>query len=173
MSNHFKWFLTILGVILGLPLVFGWWVLNTDFRTPEQIAAVQAATAKTDADQAIREANRCDLSIPQHASSIEYDAFAAVRSSIELRLKAPATAIWDHWTLRVPGSALTANGFEDIADKADATRVCTFFVEVTVDSQNSFGAMLRSKWHGRYWPYKHKGDDGWSYVVANVTKVGG
>lgn len=173
MSKSFRWFLSILGLVIGSPLLFGWWILNTDFRTPEEIAAVQAAKARTDADLAIREANRCDLSIPSHVSSIDYDAFAAVRGSIELRIKAPATALWGHKTLKVPGSPLTASGFEDIADKADPARVCTFFVEVTVDSQNSFGAMLRSNWYGRYWLYKDKSDDGWKYLVSKVTRVGG
>jgi hypothetical protein len=172
MTKHFKWFLAILTLILGLPLAFGLWVSNTEFRTPGQIAAVSAEKARIDTDLAAREANRCDLSIPRHLSSIEYDAFAAVKSSIELRLKAPATAQWSHKTLRVPGSPLTANGFEAIAEMADPTRVCTFYVEITVDSQNSFGAMLRSNWYGRYWLYKHKRDDGWSYAIANVTQIG-
>ena len=26
MSKSFKWFLSILGVVIGLPLAFGWWV---------------------------------------------------------------------------------------------------------------------------------------------------
>jgi ribosomal protein L37E len=144
-------------------------------KTQDATAAVTPAQRAAKTAQAIKDHDLCDMSVPSHETTIDVEAYEDAKSEIEPRLKAPATAQWHHVTSKVPGPASDVPGYKLIAAKADAAHICVFGVDLTVDAQNSFGALIRNEYLSKVWLYKEKDSGttsgGWVRYTSDIVPV--
>lgn len=147
MKRFFKWVGIVVAILVGLLLVLV--NIAEHSRTPEQRAKIAADSA---AQQAAREAQaKKEAADKRHyrATHAEIEAFIAAQDYVKPRLKSPASA--------------------KFASKAESTVVNhgegKYLVRSYVDSQNAFGAMIRTEYFCDIITA-----DGERFVVTRFTK---
>lgn len=159
MSMIMKVFLGTGFILFGLPIIFAilFAMYSLVMRSPEdkartqqEVAAIQAQRAERDAAQAAKQA---EAAAKRDKERLVFRLCDWAHEAVKQQLRAPASA-------QFPGCVFGADQYQ-VRGTRDGK---TFWVIGYVDSQNGFGAMLRSKYVVKF---EHPTPD----APYNITQV--